>query len=135
MRTTSTWKAVCFAFSGLAIMTVPASAQTTKFAVLGDEELIALIDRAKTPVEHERLAAYYDLVAQELDRKMTKYRDVAASYRARPVPIFPKISPPVSYASYYDGLAVKVWRSAKEAAIMAEHHRMLAKATSFVSER
>jgi hypothetical protein len=109
-----------------------ASGRTVQSERPGDEELIALIDHATSPSQHEALAAYYDEVAKDFDREVVKDRDIASRYRNRPAPVFPKITPPVSFATHYDGLAMKAWRAAKEAMLLAEHHRMLAKAAALV---
>lgn len=104
--------------------------QTAKAPQLTEKELLALLETAKTPADHEKLAAYYDGEAADFDAKASKHKRFAAAYRRMPAPGNPTRNIPdtrASAASHCDNIAAESEKAAKEARSMAEHHRMLAK--------
>lgn len=91
------------------------AAQTVKAPDLSDKELIALIQNAKTPADHEKLAAYYDQTAADLAATATRHKELAVIYRRMPP------------AKHCNNIATSATKGAEEARAIAEHHRMLAK--------
>ena len=119
---------------GLLVLTMvaaPVAGQTTRAPRLSDKELVALVQNAKTPADHEKLAAYYDATATEVEQKATKHRDLAAAYRRTPpVPFSSKLSNPSFPVTHCENVATSTAKEAQETRAMAEHHRMLAKGVS-----
>lgn len=97
------------------LMAEPLAAQTAKARDLSDEELIALIQNAKTPADHEKLAAYYDQTAADLTATATRHKELAAIYRRMPP------------EKHCKNIAISAAKGAEEARAIAQHHRMLAK--------
>ena len=104
------------------------TAPSTNSPHLTDKELVALLESATTSADHERLAAYYDQQAVELEAKAAKDTRTAAAYR-RPAPS-PKIQTFPWAADHYDVIAQAAQKAALEARTMAEYHRLLAKSPS-----
>ena len=114
----------------LALSVAPIAAQTPKTPRLTDDEVVAFLENAKTPADHERLATYYEQVATDLDKTAARHKQLAAIYRKMPEPGTPRIAKQVSFAAHCDAIAAGSIKDAKEARTMAEHHRMLAKGPS-----
>ena len=111
-----------------ALATVPVAAQTVKTDRLTDTEVVALIEKAKTPADHERLAAYYEQIASDLDQKAKQHKEFAAAYRRNPGSGNPaRTSSTMAEATHCDRIASALTKTAKEARTMEDHHKMLAK--------
>lgn len=106
----------------------PQPSRQTTAPQLTEKELLALLDTAKTPADHEKLAAYYDAEAMDFEAKAAKHKRLAAAYRRMPAPGNPRITDTrASTAGHCDNIAVESEKAGKEARSMAEHHKMLAK--------
>ncbi len=99
----------------IVMLSAPLAAQTAKAPDLSDKELIALIQNARTPADHEKLAAYYDQTATDLAATATRHKELALIYRRMPP------------AKHCNNIAISAAKGAEEARAIAEHHRMLAK--------
>ena|SRR6188768_2884892 len=122
------WKALGWGAVALALSATPAYAQTVKAERLSDTEAVALIEKAKTPADHERLAAYYEQRAIADDQSAKQHKALAAAYRRRGDSGNPRVpSTSASAANHCDSMATAAATGAAEARTMAEHHRMLAK--------
>ena len=126
---TTGWKLASLA-SGiivLALTATPLPAQTTKSPRITNKEVVALIQNAKTPADHEKLAAHYDQTAADLEEKASEHKELAAAYKRMPTPGNPRIFSPARPISHCENIAANAAKAAAEARTMAEHHRMLAK--------
>lgn len=126
---TTRWRLASLA-SGLMVLALtaaPLPAQTTKAPRLTSKEVVALIQNAKTPADHEKLAAYYDQTAAELEEKAEEHKELAAAYKRMPTPGNPRIPSPARPISHCENIAANAGKAAAEARSMAEHHRMLAR--------
>ena len=103
---------------------VPTRAVQTE---LSDKELMSLLENAKSPAEHERLAAFYDAEAKDFEAKAARHKQLAAVYRRMPASGNPRIQAPPSMAPHCESVASEAEKAAKEARTMADHHRMVAK--------
>jgi hypothetical protein len=117
------------AMASLSVLAMPSPlrAQAAKSEALTDDQVIALLENAKTPADHERLASYYDEEAQAFDRQAARHKKLAATYRRMPSPGSPKVQPRPSMAPHCENIAANAVKDANEARTMAAHHRMLAK--------
>ena len=90
-------------------------------AAVTDDNLKEMIESAKTPADHEAIAAYYDQQAAEANKKAALHRNSADTYRKL------KISKPVGMAEMCDGVAA-MWSSiAADDTKLANAQRELAK--------
>ncbi len=96
----------------------PLAAQTAKAPDLTDEELMTLIQNAKTPADHEKLAAYYDQTATDLATTAARHKELAVIYRRMPP------------EKHCKNIAISAAKGAEDARAIAEHHRTLAKGTA-----
>jgi hypothetical protein len=103
------------------------TAQTSKAPRLTPKEAVALIENAKTPAEHDRLAAYYDQTAADLEEKASEHKALAAAYKRMPSSGNPRIPSPARPVSHCENIAANAGKAAAEARSMSEHHKMLAK--------
>ena len=126
---TTRWRFVSLAAGvmALALTAGPLTAQTPKTARLSTKEVVTLIQNAKTSADHERLAAYYDQTAVDLDEKAKEHKELAAAYKRMPDSGNPRIPSPARPVSHCESIATDASKAATEARSMAEHHRMLAK--------
>lgn len=102
---------------------VPLAKPATHQENLNRKELKALIASAKTPADHERIAAYYRAEAQRLEGKYREHEEDLAEYKN-----------PLRYPSKYPtmgdhcrSLADYYQMAAKRATALAEMHESLAR--------
>ena len=106
----------------------PQTARQTAAPQLTEKELIALLENAKTPADHEKLAAYYDAEATDFEAKAAKHKRMAEVYRRMPPPGNPRFTDTrAGSAGHCDNIAAESAKAGKEARAMADHHKMLAK--------
>ncbi len=110
------------------LITGVSAAQTPKVAPLRDKELSSLLENAKTPADHEKLAAFYESDAVDLEANAAKHKMLAATYRKMRGTGNSRTSTPPSMALHCDSIAAAMTKAAKEARTMADHHKMMAKA-------
>jgi len=101
-----------------ALPTIRAGAQQ---AVVTDGNLEQMIRNAKTPADHEAIAAYYEQEAAETKKKADLHRRAAESYRKM------NIAKPVGMANMYDGIAAMWDKIAADNSKLAEAHQEMAK--------
>ena len=101
-----------------ALPTTRAGAQS---AVVTDDNLVQMIASAKTPADHEAIAAYYDREAADAKTKADLHRNSADTYRKL------KIGKPVYMAEMCDSIAAGFDASAADAEKLAKMHREMAK--------
>jgi len=91
---------------------------------ISDDNLSQSIVSAKTPADHEAIAAYYDREAAATKEKADLHRRAAASYRTT------NLDKPVGMANMCDNTA-KMWdKVATDAGKLAEAHHEMAKAAA-----
>ncbi len=102
---------------------VPLAQPAARHEKLTKKELKALIASAKTPADHERLAAYYSAEAQDLEAKHQEHEEDLAEYYKNTLR-YPSKYPTMgdhcrSLASYYK-------MAAEQASELADMHKKLA---------
>jgi len=101
-----------------ALPTIRAGAQQ---AVVTDGNLEQMIRNAKTPADHEAIAAYYEQEAAETKKKADLHRRAAEGYRKM------NIAKPVGMANMCDGIAAMWDKIAADNSKLAEAHQEMAK--------
>lgn len=101
-----------------ALPTIRASAQQS---VVTDENLDQTIESAKTPADHEAIAAYFEQEAVDAKAKADLHRRTAETYRKM------KIPKPVYMAEMCDGIAAMWDKIATDNSNLAKAHRDMAK--------
>ncbi|HYL60585.1 MAG TPA: hypothetical protein VEU51_17095 [Candidatus Acidoferrales bacterium] len=101
-----------------ALPTVRASAQSS---AVTDDNLDQMISSAKTPAEHDAIAAYFEQEAADAQKKADLHKGAADTYRKM------KIPKPVYMAEMCDGIAAGFEKTAKDAAKLAKMHHEMAK--------
>jgi hypothetical protein len=89
------------------------------------------IENAKTPVDHEAIAAYYDAEAKAARTAAEQHRKMAAAYGKHPVPAGAKGTRSAIYKTmpkHCDQLVASYDAAAKEAEALAAAHREEARA-------
>jgi hypothetical protein len=104
-----------------ALPTIRAHAQP---AVVTDDNLDQMIASAKTPAEHDAIAAYYQQEATAAKEKADLHRRAAATYRKM------NIAHPVGMANMCDGVAAMWDKIAADAEKLARSHHEMAKAAA-----
>ena len=104
----------------LAPASLPAIKAATQPAVVSDDNLDQMIASAKTPAEHEAIAAFYDQKAAEAGKKAELHRNTADTYRKL------KISKPVGMAEMCEGIAAMWAKIAADDSKLAKDHREMA---------
>jgi hypothetical protein len=92
--------------------TIRAGAQS---AVVSDDNLTQSIANAKTPADHEAIAAYYDQEAADAEKKAALHRQSASNYK------------PVGMANMCNSIAQYWDKVAADAKDLAKAHRAMAK--------
>jgi hypothetical protein len=105
-------------FAAGTLPTIRAGAQQ---AVVTDDNLDQMIASAKTPAEHDAIAAFYEQQATDAKKKAELHRNTAETYRKL------KISKPVGMAEMCDGIAAMWAKIAADNSRLAEAHREMAK--------
>jgi hypothetical protein len=78
--------------------------------ITNDRALRSALKAAKTPDDHERIAAYYQYKADDLNSKAAEYEQAAASYRNGPV--IKNLTAP-NTAARYEAIAQRLRQEAK----------------------
>src|SRR5438132_10366510 len=113
-RVTILVAAALLLFAATSLPTIRAGAQK---AAVTDDNLNQMIANAKTPAEHEAIAAFYEQQATEAKKKAELHRNTADTYRKL------KISKPVGMAEMCDGIAAMWDKIAADNARLAKAHR------------
>jgi hypothetical protein len=90
-------------------------------AVVTDDNLDQMIASAKTPADHEAIAAFYDQEAVDAKKKAGMHRRTAETYRSL------KIPKPVYMAEMCDGIAAMWDKIAADNSKLAKAHQNMAK--------
>ena len=117
-RATIFLAAVFVLFAAASLPNFRAGAQQ---AVVTDDNLDQMIASAKTPAEHEAIAAFYEQQATDAKKKAKLHRNTADTYRKL------NISKPVGMAEMCDGIAAMWDKIAADSSRAAEAHREMAK--------
>jgi hypothetical protein len=107
-----------------ALPTIRAGAQQP---VVTDENLDEMTTSAKTPAEHQAIAAFFEQEAAGARNKAGLHRRTAEGYRKL------KIPKPVYMAEMCDGIAEGFEKSATDAENLAKMHREMAKKAAAVT--
>ena len=91
--------------------------------ITNDRDLKSALKAAKTPADHERIAAYYDAKADRLNAEAAEYEQAAAAYRNGPV--VKNLTAP-NTAARYDSIAKRLRREAQSNRELAASHAQLA---------
>jgi hypothetical protein len=105
----------------LAAATLPTTRAVAQPAAVTDDNLDQAITSAKSPADHEAIAAYYDQEAAETKKKADLHRRTAESYRKM------NIAKPVGMANMCDGVAAMWDKLAADYSKLAKDHREMAK--------
>src|SRR5215467_8410535 len=115
-----TWKTISVALSVLLLGAVAYLPLT----VAQDEKAIEQkITEAKTPADHEAIAAYYDKQAQEAHQQQAEHQQFSKSYSSIPV-----LKTKTGAVAHCDSIAKKYEGIAKDYEALAKMHRDMAKA-------
>ena len=117
-RITVSFLAVLALFAAVSLPTIRVAAQQP---VVTDDNLDQMIASARTPAEHEAIAAFYEQEATEAKKKASLHRNTADTYRKL------KLSKPVGMAEMCDGIAAMWDKIAKDDSRLANAHREMAK--------
>lgn len=104
--------------AGAVLPTIRAGAQQ---AVVTDDNLDQMITSAKTPADHEAIAAFFEQEATDAKQKADLHRRTAETYRKM------KIPKPVYMAEMCDGIATMWDKIAADNSNLAKAHRDMAK--------
>ena len=106
------------ALAATALPTLRARAQPS---AVTDDNLDQMITSAKTPAEHDAIAAYFEQEAADAQKKADLHKGAADTYRKL------KIPKPVYMAEMCDAIAAGFEKTAKDAAKLAKMHHEMAK--------
>ncbi len=121
MKIMKTWTAISAA---LAVLTMGALGYVPLgIATAEDKNIEQMITEAKTPAEHEAIAAYYEKEAQVAHQKHEKHLDMRASYEKTPAYLALKTSLPW----HCETIAKNYQKTATEYEELAKFHREMAK--------
>jgi hypothetical protein len=110
----------------LVIATLGMAAESAK-KMMTKKEVKALVEKASTPSEHNRLAQHYRLEAEKLEAEASEHAEMAKMYRARPTASEAKRPGTPDTASHCETLAENLAKTAKEARALSEAHAHRAK--------
>lgn len=105
----------------LAAATLPTTQAIAQPAAVTDDSLDQAITNAKSPADHEAIAAYYEQEATETKKKADLHRRAAESYRKM------NIAKPVGMANMCDGVAAMWDKLAADYAKLAKDHQEMAR--------
>jgi hypothetical protein len=108
-------------FFMLAAATLPTTRAMAQAVVVTDDNLDQAITSAKTPADHEAIAAYYEQEATETKKKADLHRREAESYRKM------NIAKPVGMANMCDRIAAMWDKIAADNLKLAKDHQEMAK--------
>lgn len=112
------------AFIALVVAALPMMRAGAQSATVTADNLDQMITSAKTPADHEAIAAFYGQEAADANKKANLHRQTAETYRQM------KISKPVYMAEMCDGIAAGFQKTATDAENLAKMHREMAKKAS-----
>jgi hypothetical protein len=105
----------------LAAASLPMIRAGAQQAAVTDDNLDQMIASAKTPSDHEAIAAYYEQEAADAKKKADLHRKTAETYRKL------NILKPPNMAEMCDNMAATWDKAAAEATKLAKAHHALAK--------
>jgi hypothetical protein len=105
----------------LAAASLPIIRAGAQQAVVTDDNLDQMIASAKTPAEHDTIAAFYEQQAADAKKKADLHRRTAETYRSL------KIPKPVYMAEMCDGIAAMWDKIAADNSRLAKAHQDMAK--------
>jgi len=105
----------------ITVASLPIIRAGAQSSVVTDDNLNEMIANAKTPSDHEAIAAYYEQQAADAKKKAALHRNTADTYRKL------KISKPVGMAEMCDGIASMWTKIAAGDTKLANAQRELAK--------
>jgi hypothetical protein len=108
----------------LAAASLPTIRAGAQPAAVTDDNLNQMIESAKTPADHEAIAAFYEQQAADAKKKAELHRNTADTYRKL------NISKPVDMAHMCDGIAAMWDKIAADNSKLAKAHRHMAKAAA-----
>ena len=91
--------------------------------ITNDRALRSALKAAKTPEEHERIAAYCQVKADRLDAEAAEYEQDAAAYRNGPV--VKNLTAP-NTAARYEAIAKRLRQEAESSRELAASHEQIA---------
>lgn len=83
-----------------------------------------MVKNARTPADHQALAAHYDALAADAESRAASHRTMANSYRGIPIP---KGGGTTAMVQHCENLAKSFDSQAREYKAMAAAHRQMAK--------
>ena len=105
----------------LAAASLPIMRAGAQQAVVTDDNLDEMITSAKTPADHDAVAAFYQQQAADAKKKADLHRRIAETYRRL------KIPKPVYMAEMCDGIAAMWDKIAADDSKLAKAHQNIAK--------
>jgi hypothetical protein len=108
--------ALLIPLAGATIPTLRAAAKETM-------DMMEMVMQAKTPADHEKLAAMYDQDAAEARSKAAMHKKMAEDIRKTGGALFAKLH----YDQHCDGLVTSYTKAAEEYAALAKAERTMAK--------
>jgi hypothetical protein len=118
MKHLSIFLAAALLILGLAAL--PSTGAIAQSAAVTNGNLDQSITNAKTPADHQAIAAYYEQQAAETKKKADLHRGTAESYRKM------NITKPVGMANMCDGIADMWDKIAADYSKLAKDHREMA---------
>ena len=113
--------------AALALASAAFLAEAAAIKKLSNKELKALIETAKTPAEHKRLADYYAALAVEYEEESKDHTAQAAAYAKNPSIQESKMPGAGNTVSHCKFLATKYSEMAETARMMSTMHADMAK--------
>ena len=121
-NTMNMWKNIG---AGLAVLTIVALGYrpfSSAAAEKGMEHMEQMITEAKTPTDHEALAAFYEKEAQEARQKQAEHQQMSEAYAKIPV-----LKTKTGAVTHCNAIAKKYAEIAKEDEALAKMHKEMAK--------
>jgi hypothetical protein len=112
-----TWKTLSVA---IAMLTVGAFSSLPFTVAEEGHDIDQMISTAKTPADHEAIAAYYDKEAQEASQKQAEHKKMEEVYKKNPSLI------KSNFSFHCDQIAANYGKTAKEYQDLAKLHREMA---------
>ncbi len=106
----------------LAVAATLAGAAVHNGVAAEDMDIAAKIEAAKTPADHEAIAAYYEGEAAEMRAKVEMHRKMGADYKKLPH------NNKIHFDQHCDSLSRNFTAAAKEYDALAKAHHEMAKA-------
>ena len=95
---------------------------------LNKKEVRELIEKAKTPAEHQRLADYYAAEAKRLEAEAEDHADMAKAYRVNPHVSETKLPSAADTIGHCDSWSQNLKKAAEDARALSAAHVEMAKA-------